>query len=145
MSASRRNARRQARQAAKQLLRAGVRAGDIGRSLDDSRIKRVLLKMVDGLEKRIDTGEGPVSVREGLAAIKELRELEREQTREATAEEIAAEEAAHTAAEAAHELDEASRESNSCVAGASSPVAGPVRPCRTQGSAAGVPLIGAAG
>lgn len=75
MGGSRRRMRRQAREAAKQLLSQGVPAREIGRVVEDARVGRVLLRVVEEMEKRLDGAEGRVTVREGLAAIKEIRQM----------------------------------------------------------------------
>lgn len=79
MGGLRRRLRREARSAAKQLVRQGVPARSIGRIVEDERVQRVLLRMVEEVEKKLDGKEANVSVREGLAAIKEIRALKAEQ------------------------------------------------------------------
>lgn len=79
MGGLRRRLRREARAAAKQLVRQGVPARSIGRIVEDERVQRVLLRMVEEVEKKLDGKEANVSVREGLAAIKEIRALKAEQ------------------------------------------------------------------
>ncbi|MCC6575566.1 MAG: hypothetical protein IT462_17440 [Planctomycetes bacterium] len=145
MSAARRRERRQARIAARQLLKSGIPLNAIGTLSTAERYRRFLDKVVDAAEKRVDTGEGGVSVREGLAAIKEIRTLDREKAElvntEPTAEELAAEDAANAAAETAYEQDEASRE----AARASGPqISGQDGRETEKGSAAAVHLTAAA-
>ena len=114
MGAARRRQRREARQAAAQLLKAGIAPQHIGQLAQAERMKRVLFKVVDGLEKRLDTGEGTITVREGLAAMKEIRALESYQRELADAEPTDAQlaDAEDTLAEAKHEEDVESRESS---------------------------------
>lgn len=75
MGGFRRRLRRQAREAAKQLVSQGVPPREFGRVVEDARVGRVLLRVIEEMEKRLDGGEGKVSVREGLAAIKEIRQM----------------------------------------------------------------------
>lgn len=79
MGGLRRRLRREARSAAKQLVRQGVPARSIGRIVEDERVNRVLMRIVEEMEKRLDGKGSSVSVREGLAAIKEIRALKAEQ------------------------------------------------------------------
>ncbi len=114
MGAARRRLRREAREAATQLLRAGLSVNTIGRMTAGERYKRVLDKVVDAMERKLDTGEGPVSVREGLMAIKEARAIELQQAEAAgtplSPQETADSDAAQAKAEAAHTADAESRE-----------------------------------
>lgn len=119
MSAARRRLRREARQAATELLKAGIEPAHIGRLARGERLKGFMLKVVDAAEKRIDTGQGNVTVREGIAAAKAWRELDAEQREiaesEPTEAEVSARAAEDTLAEAKHEDDLESRESDAGV------------------------------
>lgn len=77
MSAARRRMRRQARQAAKRLLEAGVSPDAIGRVNESDELKAFYMKVVRAAAKRVETGEGNVTVREGIAAAAKVQELER--------------------------------------------------------------------
>ena len=79
MGAARRNARRKAREAAKQLLDSGIPASAIADYADLERDKRFLGKIVEAAEKALDGAESKVSLREGLAAVKERRALRDQQ------------------------------------------------------------------
>lgn len=83
MSGARRKARREARRAAEQLLKSGVNPAAIGRISQIERLKSFMLKVVDAAEKRLETGEGAVSVREGIAATQVYLKLERAQQTQA--------------------------------------------------------------
>ena len=80
MGAARRNMRRQARLAATQLLKSGVPASAIGAVSSIERLKGTLLKIVGKLDRKLDTGEGEITIREGLAAINSLTRLEQTQS-----------------------------------------------------------------
>ncbi|MCC6574076.1 MAG: hypothetical protein IT462_09805 [Planctomycetes bacterium] len=109
MGAARRRQRREAKQAAKELLKAGIQTQHIGRLAKGEQLKSFMLKVVSAAEKRIDTGEGNISVREGIAAAKAYQDIDRDQRElidsEPSDAELAAAEAADAAAEAAHEED----------------------------------------
>ena len=75
MGGFRRRMRRQAREVVRQLINQGVPPREVGRVVEDARVGRVLWRVIEEMEKRLDGGEGKVSVREGLAAIKEIRQM----------------------------------------------------------------------
>jgi hypothetical protein len=79
MGAARRNARRRAREAAQALIDSGIPASAIGEYADLERDKRFLGKIVDQAEKRLDGGTSEVSLRDGMAAVKERRALRDQQ------------------------------------------------------------------
>ncbi len=79
MSAARRRMRRQARLAAKRLLEAGVSPESIGRANESDELKAFYMKVVRAAAQRVETGEGNVTVREGIAAAAKVQELERRQ------------------------------------------------------------------
>ncbi len=83
MSGARRKARREARRAAEQLLKSGVNLAAIGRVSQIERLKSFMLKVVDAAEKRLETGEGTVTVREGIAATQVYLKLEKAQQAQA--------------------------------------------------------------
>ena len=79
MSGARRRARREAKYAVKQLMKQGMPASAIGAVASTDKLKFTLMKIVNKLDKKLDTGEGDISIREGLAAIGEIRKLEQAQ------------------------------------------------------------------
>lgn len=79
MSGARRRARREAKYAVKQLMKQGLPASAIGAIASTEKLKFTLMKIVNKLDKKLDTGEGDISIREGLAAIGEIRKLEQAQ------------------------------------------------------------------
>ncbi len=109
MGAARRRQRREAREAAKQILRAGISPQHVGRLAQGEQLKTFMLKVVRAAEQRIDTGEGLVSVREGIAAAKAYAEIDLRQREvidsDPTDAELAAAADANAAAEAVHEAD----------------------------------------
>jgi uncharacterized membrane protein YdbT with pleckstrin-like domain len=81
MGGLRRRLRRQAKDAAKQLLKQGVPLNAIGRITADARTMGFLGKVIDAAEKRIETGEGKVTVREGIAAAQTITKLQAQQAK----------------------------------------------------------------
>jgi hypothetical protein len=79
MSGARRRARREAKQAVKQLMKQGMPARAIGAVASTEKLKFTLMKIVNKLDRKLETGEGDISVREGIAAISEIRRLEQAQ------------------------------------------------------------------
>lgn len=79
MSGARRRARREAKYAVKQLMKQGLPASAIGAIASTDKLKFTLMKIVNKLDRKLDTGEGDISIREGLAAIGEIRKLEQAQ------------------------------------------------------------------
>lgn len=64
---------------AKQLLKQGVTASAVNRVAQDARTVGFLTKVLEAAEKRLETGQGAVSVREGLAAAQALSKLQKQQ------------------------------------------------------------------
>lgn len=79
MSGARRRARREAKFAVKQLMKQGMPASAIGAVASTEKLKFTLMKIVNKLDRKLDTGEGEISLREGIAAIGEIRRLEQAQ------------------------------------------------------------------
>jgi hypothetical protein len=76
MGAARRKERRAAREAAKKLLKSGITPGQVGKTIAQERLKKFYLRILEQAEKKLEGGESKVSVREGMAAAKEIERIE---------------------------------------------------------------------